>query len=417
MPDKRRVVVTGLGIISSLGNSFSEVISSLSAGKSGIETVQEWVDIGLEISIAGTLKNVDQKRKQANIANNQLKYASDSAIYCILAAKDAIDSSGLSSSDLASSRTGCIVGSGSNSLQAIYEAGQKLYSGQAKRISPYIVCQSMTSSCSASIANIFSIKGRSYSIGSACATSAHNLGHAYELIREGVLDTAITGGGEEVSAMSTAAFSAMRLALSYHYNDTPHSASRPYDKNRDGFVISGGSGIVILEAYEKAKSRGAQILAEVFGFAANSEGDSMILPGANGDRIAACMSEALDMAGLPAERIDYINTHGTATIEGDIAEILAIKQVFKAQVPALSSTKSMSGHAIGAAGVNEFIFCIGMLQEQFIAPSINIDTIDPKFADVPIITKPTSKPLDMLMTNSFGFGGTNAVIILGCCHD
>jgi len=411
MSKNRRVVITGLGIVSSLGNTFSEVRQKLSCGESGVEKVQSWADLGLDTTIAGTIKNIDEKKNTSGISNKLLSYGSECALYCTLAANDAIKQSGLKADELSNISTGCIVGTGISSLLPIYETGNKLYQGKAKRIIPYTVCQTMASSPSALIANIFSIQGRSYSISSACATSTHNIGHAYELIKHGLLDTAIAGGGEEINEIGAAGFCAMRLAVSTHYNDTPNIASRPYDLNRDGFVISGGGGILVLEELSKAKSRGAHIFAEIISFAANSDTTNMILPEANGHAITQCMLDAINKANITPGDIDYINTHGTSTIEGDLAEVNAIRKIFSTPPP-FSSTKSMTGHALAASGVCELIYSIAMLEDKFIAPSINIENIDPKFAGLPIVTKTVFKPIDVIMKNSFGFGGTNAVILL-----
>ena len=410
---KRRVVITGLGIISSLGNSFSEVVEKLKEGSSGIEKVEEWTNLGFESCVAGTIGNLSYKLDNSGIPKKKLTYASTSALYCVLAAIDAVKDAELGDADFKSSKTGCIVGSGVSGLLSIYQCADKIYNQQIKRASPYTVCQAMSSSCSALITNVFSIKGCSYSISSACATSSHNIGHAYDLIRNGVLDVAITGGGEELNELMTGAFCAMRRALSTRYNTTPEKASRPYDKNRDGFVISGGGGIIILEDLERAKNRGAKIYAEVLGYWANSDGDSMILPDPEGRQTAECILKALKIANISPKQVDYINTHATSTPDGDLAEVNALRRVFNNHMPPFSSTKSMTGHALGAAGVNEMIYCVGMLEHQFLAPSINIENEDPNFKDLPIVKEPQTAFMKVIVSNSFGFGGTNAVIVVG----
>jgi len=279
------------------------------------------------------------------------------------------------------------------------------------------VLLAMSSSASANIANVFPVGGRSYSISSACATSTHNIGHGFELIRGGALNTAIAGGGEEVNALITAAFCAMRLALSTQYNDSPEKASRPYDVNRDGFVIGGGGGIVILEELEHARERGAKVYCEILGYAANSDGYDMTLPEREGRQTGDCMRLAIEDAGINPASIDYINTHGTSTVAGDLAEIAAIRRVFQGNIPFVSSTKSLGGHSLGAAGAHEVIHCIGMIEENFIAPSKNIEVLDPQFEDIPIVREPKEANLEIVMSNNFGFGGTNACIILGKYHE
>lgn len=410
---KRRVVITGLGIVSSLGHRFSEVYEKLKRGVSGIRKVEEWKDLGLESCVAGTVGDLKIKTENSGIPKKTLTYASTAALYCVLAAKDAVEDAGLEERDLTSTNTGCIVGSGVSALLPIYQCADKIYNHQIRKASPYTVCQAMSSSCSASIANAFSIKGRSYSISSACATSSHNIGHAFDLIRDGVLNVAITGGGEEINELMTGAFCAMRMALSTHYNDAPDKASRPYDKNRDGFVISGGGGIIVLEELERAKKRGAKIYAELLGYWANSDGDSMILPDLEGRQTAQCICKALEIARVRKDQVDYINTHATSTPDGDLAEVNALRRVFGQALPPFSSTKSMSGHALGAAGVNELIYCVCMLENQFMAPSINVDDVDPIFVGLPIVKESQPKSLNIVLSNSFGFGGTNAVIVMG----
>lgn len=415
---KRRVVVTGVGLVSSMGQNYSEVVENLRKGKSGIQKVPEWEAHGLKSCIAGVLPDLTSKKEISGISKKFFRLVSDSSLHCLLAAKDALAAAQLNEKDLHNSRTGCIVGTGISGVYPIYKGGELVYRDRRiDRVNPYTVVHSMSNSASAALANVFSIQGRSYSISSACATSAHNIGHVFELIQGGFLDRAMTGGGEEVHLLITSAFEAMRVALSTHYTQTPEKASRPYDAKRDGFVISGGGGILILEAYEEAKRRKAKIYAEILGYAANSDAHDMILPDPEGNQTAECMRNSLQAAGLNPEQIDYINTHGTSTVMGDLSEMKAIRKVFGDKIPFLSSTKSMTGHALGAAAALELIYCIGMLENQFIAPSINIDTIDPHFQGFPIVQTTKPHPLRVVMSNSFGFGGTNAVLIIGTCHD
>lgn len=413
----RRVVVSGLGLISSIGHSYREAVENLKQGNSGLTSVPQWRELGFPCTVAGTLGDWQGKLAHCGIKKSQLAYASESAVYSVLAAHDAIADAGLSETDLQSPRSGCIVGSGVGGLVAIAQGAEKIYQHQVKRANPYTVCHAMSSSCSASLANIFGIKGRSYSISSACATSSHNIGHAYELIRDGTLDLSLAGGAEELNELTAGAFCAMRMALSTQYNDRPAQASRPYDQQRDGFVISGGGGIVVLEELERAKARGAAIHAEVLGFGANSEGGTMIFPESEGRQTAECMNMALQSAGLPPTAVDYINTHGTATQQGDLAEVNGIRALFGDKVPPFSSTKSMTGHAIGASGVHEAIYCIGMLEHGFLAPSINIDTLDPAFDGLPIVRQATEQAVEVAMSNNLGFGGTNATLLLGKYRD
>ncbi|PCJ61226.1 MAG: 3-oxoacyl-ACP synthase [Planctomycetota bacterium] len=407
----KRVVITGLGIISSIGNSYDEVKSNLKNGKSGVSKIEEWSELGIKSCIAGSIKDIENKTKSSELSRKILNCMGDAAKFCTLAAQDAIKDSGLSDEELKNPEFACIIGSGVPSTDAIYQCSDKLFNGKIKRISPYTIVKSMSSSCSASVTNTFGLKGRSYSLSSACATSAHNIGHAYELIKSGLIDSAITGGGEEVTSITTSGFMAMRMALSTRYIDNPHQASRPYDANRDGFVISGGAGILILEEFEMAQKRGAKIYGEIIGYHANADGLDMIMPDPDGIQTGECMKRAIAKAGISVNDIDYINTHGTSTVIGDIAELKAIKRAFGENIPMISSTKSMTGHPIAAAGALESIFCMGMLEDQFIAPNINLENIDPDCREYPIITETLNKKLDIIMNNNFGFGGTNATII------
>lgn len=413
----RRVAITGLGIVSSMGNRFSDVCKRLYRGESGIRKMNEWEAFNMRSCVGGAVDDPQQLLKQSGLPRKKLRYASASGIYCAVAANDAIQDAAVDLSAYDHTKIGCIVGNGTSGLLTIYHAGELLYADRANRIDPYSVCKTMANSCSAVITNLFALRGRSYSISSACTTSMHNIGHAYELIRDGQLDMAIAGGGEEFHELIAAAFNAMRLALSSNFNDSPEKASRPYDVDRDGFVLSGGAGIVILEPLDAARQRGARIYAEIVGFAANSDGYDYILPEPEGQQGAACMNSAIESAHIAKGDIDYINTHGTATLDGDVAEVNAMRQVFGDHIPAFSSTKSMSGHSIGAAGAQELIYCIGMLEDQFIAPSINIDRRDAAFEGLPIVTETRSAPLHIVMSNGFGFGGTNAVVILKKADD
>ncbi|WP_300465032.1 beta-ketoacyl synthase N-terminal-like domain-containing protein [Desulfobacula sp.] len=414
---KKRVVITGCGIISSLGNSYQDVIKSLREGKSGIRKVVEWEKFGLKSSVAGIIRHTEEKEKKANIPRRKRLCMSGASFYCVLAAHDALQNACLADNEIKNDDCGCFVGSGISDVFAIHDGANKLYDMKARRINPHSVAHAMSSSCSANVVNMFPVGGRSYSIGAACATSAHNIGHAFELIQNGILNTAIAGGGEDVNPILTAAFCAMRIALSTKYNDTPEKASRPYDVDRDGFVISGGAGIVILEELEHAKNRGATIYAEIVGFHANSDGYDIFLPDPKGTMTARCMKKAMGNADISPDSVDYINTHGTSTIVGDLAEINAIKKVFEKNIPYLSSTKSLGGHSLGAAGVHELIYCLGMMENDFIAASNNIESLDQEFVGIPIAQEVLSKELNIIISNNFGFGGTNATIVLRRNHD
>jgi len=409
---RRRVVITGVGIISCLGNSYREVVESLKAGRSGIRFYPRWAELGLRTTIGGKIEGFEDCLQRAGLTRKHTASMPRATQYCAVAAKDALADAGWEQDRASNDKTGCLVGAGVCCVRTIYENSALLYVGKPRRISPYTIVRSMASSPSAGLANLLHIKGRSYSISAACATSLHNIGHAFELIRAGVLERAVAGGGEDVNEQTTAAFCAMRLALSTHYNDTPERASRPYDKDRDGFVISGGGGIVTLETLEEAQARGAKIYAEIIGYGANSDGHDLIFPEPEGRQVAKCMAAALEDARLKPQDIDYINTHGTSTIAGDLAEVKGIRRVFEEKIPPLSSTKSMGGHPIGAAGAHEVVHCIAMLQHGFIAPSINVENLDPAFEGVPVVTETRPAELNLVMTNSFGFGGTNGVLIL-----
>jgi 3-oxoacyl-[acyl-carrier-protein] synthase-1 len=409
---KRRVAVTGLGIVSCLGHSYVDVIQRLRSGESGVRGVPEWSQFGIRSLVAGTLEGVDAKRRAAPLGKELLLGMSDAALYCSLSALDAVEDAGLTEKELQSIPVGCIVGSGTGSVISVYNAAKLAYSGQARRIDPFAILRCMSSSPSAAVANLLKVHGPSYSISAACATSAHDVGHAFSLIRSGVLDAAVAGGGEEVNELIAACFQGQRMTLSTGYNDTPEAASRPFDVSRDGFVLSGGGGIVVLEEMGHAQARGAKVRAEIIGYGATSDGYHMVAPRPDGMQAAACMRMAIDDAGIRPEEIDYINAHGTSTVAGDNAEVRAMHLVFGDRVPSFSSTKSMTGHAIGAAGVHELIYCIGMIEQGFLAPSINVDKLEPAFEGLALITESVNRSPTTVLTNNFGFGGTNASLVL-----
>ena len=403
----RRVVVTGLGIVSSIGNNAEEVTASLKAGKSGIVASPEMAEHGFRSQIAGTLK-IDIKE---HVDKRALRFMGDGAAYAHIAMSQAIADAGLSEDQVVNERTGLVAGSGGPSTSAMLTAHQTvLKTGATKRIGPFAVPKCMSSTISANLATAFKIKGINYSITSACSTSLHCIGNAAEQIMMGKQDVMFAGGGEELDWTLSCLFDAMG-AMSSKYNDAPETASRAFDESRDGFVISGGGGIVVLEDLEHALARGAKIYAEVTGFAATSDGHDMVAPSGEGGERAM----RLALQTLPEGRkVDYINAHGTSTPVGDVGEVEAVRRVFEGkEQPPISSTKSMTGHAQGAAGALEAIFCLLMLDGDFITPSINVETQDPAINDGEIATKLVENAgLDSVMTNSFGFGGTNGSMIL-----
>ena len=400
----RRVVVTGLGIVSSLGNNQSEVLDSLQNGRSGITFQPEYAERGLRSHVAGSIKNLDV---EALIDRKLLRFMAKGHAYAWLAMQEAIADASLPEELVSNVRTGVIVGAGGASHESILEGIDTLRDKGIRRVGPYMVTKAMASGVSACLATGAKIKGINYGISSACSTSAHCIGAGVEQIQLGKQDIIFAGGAEEENWTLSFMFDAMG-ALSSKYNDTPEKASRTYDANRDGFVISGGGGILVLEEYEHAKARGAKIYAEVVGYGANSDGYDMVAP--SGEGAVRCMKLALD--GV-AGNVDYINTHGTSTPVGDTKELEAIRQVFGEnglkQNPAIASTKSLSGHALGAAGVNEAIYTLLMMHNNFIAASANIETLDPAAEGLNIIQKRLDNvKIETALSNSFGFGGTNA---------
>ncbi|MFT6551912.1 MAG: 3-oxoacyl-[acyl-carrier-protein] synthase-1 [Zhongshania marina] len=400
----KRVVVTGMGIVSSIGNNLAEVLNSLQEGKSGIAFNETYKEMGFRSHVSGSIKNLDLKEL---IDRKQFRFMGDAAAYAFLSMQEAIADSGLSEDQVSNVRTGIIAGSGGASSANLIDSADTLRERGVKRIGPYRVTQTMGSTVSACLATPFKIKGVNYSISSACATSAHCIGNAMELIQLGKQDVIFAGGGEEEHWSLSCLFDAMG-ALSTKYNDTPESASRPYDANRDGFVIAGGAGMVVLEELEHAKARGAKIYGELVGYGATSDGYDMVAP--SGEGAARCMLQAL--AGVDSD-VDYINSHGTSTPAGDMQELKAVKQAYEGKkIPAIGSTKSLAGHSLGATGVQEAIFSLLMMENNFIAASANIETLDDEAAGVPIVTsKQENVTLNTIMSNSFGFGGTNASLV------
>ncbi len=403
----RRVVVTGLGIVSSIGNNAEEVTASLKAGKSGISASAEMAEHGFRSQVAGHI-DIDIK---AQVDKRTLRFMGPGAAYAHIAMQQAIADAGLSEDQIVNERTGLVAGSGGPSTSAMLTAHQTVAkTGATKRIGPFAVPKCMGSTISANLATAFKIKGINYSITSACSTSLHCIGNAAEQIMMGKQDVMFAGGGEELDWTLSCLFDAMG-AMSSKYNDTPEKASRAFDADRDGFVISGGGGIVVLEDLEHALARGAKIYAEVTGFAATSDGHDMVAPSGEGGERAMRLATAT----LPEDRkVSYINAHGTSTPVGDVGEVEAVRRVFgEGTTPPISSTKSMTGHAQGAAGALEAIFCLLMLDGDFITPSINVETLDPAINPGEVATDLVENAgLDTVMTNSFGFGGTNGSMLL-----
>ena len=398
-----RVVITGMGIVSSLGTNKLEVLESLKSAKSGIEFSEKYQEMGLRSNVHGSIPEIDTGEV---IDRKTLRFMADAAIYNAIALDEAIKESGLSNEMISHERTGLIMGSGGASNVNVIEAADILREKGIKRVGPYRVPRTMGSTTSACLSTLFKIKGINYSISSACSTSAHCIGNAMEQIQLGKQDIVFAGGGEELDWSTSMLFDSMG-ALSSKYNKTPEKASRAFDSDRDGFVISGGGGALVLESLDHAKARGATIIAELVGYGATSDGYDMVAP--SGEGAKRCMEIAIASVNGP---IDYINAHGTSTPVGDIKELGAIKEVFgDSSIPLIGSTKSLSGHALGAAGVNESIYSLLMLQNNFVTESVNIDNLDDEAFGMPIVRETKDVELNRVLSNSFGFGGTNACLV------
>lgn len=402
MSEIPRVVVTGIGIVSSVGVGCNAVSEALRKGQSGIRFSQAYADLGFRSHIHGDIEtDLDQQ-----IDRKLKRFMGDAAAYNYLAMEEAVSNSGLTQKQISDLRTGLVMGSGGGSPENIVEAADLLRQRGVKRVGPYRVTRTMASTATACLGTAYKIRGVSYAISSACATSAHCIGNAAELIQMGKQDVVFAGGGEEIHWSTSVMFDAMG-ALSSSYNDRPESASRAYDANRDGFVISGGAGVLVLESLSHAEARGAPVYAELVGYGATSDGHDMVQP--SGDGAARCMAQALQSVDGP---IDYLNAHGTSTPVGDIVELGAIRQVFGDQMPRIASTKSLTGHALGAAGVNEAVYALLMLREDFISASANIQELDPMAEGYPIVRElQVDAGLNQVMSNSFGFGGTNCTLV------
>jgi len=402
----RRVVVTGMGIVSSIGNNTQEVTASLREAKSGIVAAQTYKEMGFRSQVEGAV-HIDL---DAMIDRRARRFMGDTAAYAWLAMDQALRDSGLEEKDIVNEKTGLIVGSGGPSTKTLIAAADTARASSPKRVGPFAVPKAMSSTCSAVLSTWFKIKGVNYSISSACATSAHCIGNAAELIQFGKQDIVFAGGGEELDWTLSVLFDAMG-AMSSKYNETPAKASRAFDKNRDGFVIAGGGGVVVLEELEHAKARGAKIYAELVGYGATSDGADMVAP--SGEGAVRCMRQALASVNAP---IDYINAHGTSTPVGDVTEVKALREVFGDKIPPFNSTKSLAGHSLGATGAQEAIFSILQMKGGFIAESANIEEIDPEIADTPVVrSRIDNAKLERVLSNSFGFGGTNATLVFQRC--
>jgi 3-oxoacyl-[acyl-carrier-protein] synthase-1 len=398
----RRVVVTGMGIVSSIGNNTQEVLASLREAKSGITHAEDHAKLGFRSQVAGA-PTLDAA---AIVDRRAMRFHGGGTAWNHVAMDQAIRDAALEEKDISNPKTGIIMGSGGPSTKTIVEAADTTRAKGPKRVGPFAVPKAMSSTASATLATWFKIKGFNYSISSACATSNHCIGNAYELIQNGKQDVMFAGGCEELDWTLSVLFDAMG-AMSSGYNDRPAVASRAYDKNRDGFVIAGGAGVLVLEEYERAKARGAKIYGELAGYGATSDGHDMVAP--SGEGAVRCMKMALEGVKLP---VDYINPHATSTPVGDIKEIEAIREVFGAKCPPISATKSLTGHSLGATGVQEAIYSLLMMNNGFICESAHIDEIDPDFADMPIVRKRVDNAkLNCVLSNSFGFGGTNATLV------
>ncbi|MGD9946963.1 MAG: beta-ketoacyl-ACP synthase I [Desulfobulbus sp.] len=397
----RRVVITGMGIVSPLGNSPAEVLASLEEGRSGVRFHEPYREIGLRAQI-GSFTQIDIKE---HLDKKNLRFMGNAAAYASIALSQAIADAGLSEDEVSHPRTGLIIGSGGTSAENVVVTADIMREKGLKRLSPFMVPRTMSSTVSACLTSTHRIKGLCYSISSACATGSHCIGAAMEQIQLGKQDIVFAGGSDEEHWTQTAMFDAMG-ALSTKYNDTPERASRPYDRNRDGFVVANGGGIVVLEAFERAKKRGARIYGEVVGYGATADGADMVQP--TGEGAVRCIRLALETAGGP---IDYINAHGTSTPIGDLVELRGIREVFGEANPPISSTKSLSGHSLGAAGVHEAIYSLLMLNHDFICGSANIEEMDPEAEGMHIVEVNRDAALTTVMSNSYGFGGTNACLI------
>jgi 3-oxoacyl-[acyl-carrier-protein] synthase-1 len=399
----RRVAVTGIGIVSSIGNNANEVLASLREARSGVVAAPEYRDLGFRCQVHAAPHIVWESMVDRRAA----RFLAAGTAYAHISMEQAIADSGLEPDQVSSERTGIIVGEGGPSTRSIVQAAETTKEKGPKRVGPFAVPKAMCSGPSAALATWFKIRGLNFSISSACATSTHCIGASAEQIMMGKQDVMFAGGCEELDWTLSVLFDAMG-AMSSDYNDTPARASRPYDKNRDGFVISGGAGIVVLEEMEHARARGAKIYAEILGYAANSDGYDMVSP--SGEGAARCMRLAMQGLDRP---IDYLNPHGTGTPIGDQKEMEAVRDVFGSHAPLISSTKALTGHSLGAAGAQEAIYSILMMQNGFVAESAHIDELDPAFADLPIVRQRIDRRVDTVMSNSFGFGGTNGCLILG----
>ncbi|MBI1186370.1 MAG: beta-ketoacyl-ACP synthase I [Alphaproteobacteria bacterium] len=396
----RRVVVTGMGIVSSIGNNLQEVLASLRDARSGIKRAMDYVERGFRCQVHGA-PQIDPAQV---VDKRVMRFMGDGSGWNYIAMNEAIRDAGLEKTDISNDRTGLIMGSGGPSTRAIVAAADTTREKGPRRVGPFVVPKAMSSTASATLATPFEIKGVNYSISSACATSSHCIGNAYEMIQWGKQDVMFAGGSEELDWTLSVLFDAMG-AMSSNYNDTPERASRAFDAKRDGFVIAGGAGVLVLEEYERAKARGANIYAEVAGYGATSDGVDMVQP--SGEGAARCMQLAMKTLDRP---VDYLNPHATSTPIGDLKEMEAVRNVFGDDVPLISATKSLTGHSLGAAGVHEAIYTLLMMKEGFVCESAHIEELDPAFDGLPIVRERRNSEINCALSNSFGFGGTNATL-------
>ena len=399
----RRVAVTGIGIVSSIGNNANEVLASLREARSGVSAAPEYAELGFRCQVHAA----PQIDWESTVDRRAARFLAQGTAFGHIAMEQAIADSGLEDSEVSHERTGLVVGSGGASTRSIIDAAETARTRGPKRVGPFAVPKAMSSGPSATLATWFKIRGLNFSISSACATSAHCIGVGYEQILMGKQDVVFAGGVEELDWTLSVLFDAMG-AMSSNFNDRPQAASRAYDKDRDGFVIAGGAGVVVLEELERARARGAKIYGEIVGYAANSDGFDMVAP--SGEGAVRCMRMALEQAG--GRKVDYLNPHGTSTPVGDLKEMEGVREVFGSAAPLISSTKSLTGHSLGAAGAQEAIYSLLMLNNGFAAESANIETLDPEFEGLPILRQRADRELTTVMSNSFGFGGTNATLVM-----
>jgi 3-oxoacyl-[acyl-carrier-protein] synthase-1 len=407
------VVITGLGVVSCLGNDIESVAEALRGGRSGLETIAAWRDAGLRSTVGGPVRDLDAQAARWGLAPRDVLPLSRAALYAILATHQALADADLPPAALSQPRSAVLLGSGVGDTTTIHDSAALARAGKSRRIEPYAIVKSMSSAPAAAVTRRFAAGGRSYALSSACASAAHAIGHATELIRAGSIDVAIVGGSEHIDELIAAGFDALRMALSTRFNDRPAAASRPFAADRDGFVLASGAGILILEAAGHASRRGARARAEVLGYGTNSDPFDLVLPEPTGARAAECMALALADAGVEPSAVGAVNAHATATAAGDPAEAAALRRVFGTALPPIASSKGAGGHALGASGAHEAIHAVLQIERGFLMPSLNSEPRDPALADLPVVTGGRSAVVPNVLSNSFGFGGANASLLFG----